>query len=377
MTTRVLLVGHAAAEAEVVARLLEREGDASVRQARTAAELDQALRVVPPPDVGVTIHEGDGMLSRDAADRFAACGITVVVRADVLPARAADAYLRAGVAACVATGDVDALPQAVAEAVATRERARLAACRSVAAKMEAIHRFARRVSHDFNNIFGTVLTTVELMSRDTEGGVRPEDVTEIRDHIKRAAAFARQLVTFPRGPATDTPPLVLNDGLAGPVERLRQAAGTSIHVELHLAGDLWPVLADRSQVEQVVTLLLDNARDALPDGGRVVIETANVELGWNDGEAHSPDVAARFVRLVVSDTGAGLDPTARDRLFEPFFTTKQRPSAFDRGLTVVYGLVRQAGGFVHGTGRLGQGATFVTYFPAAEPMRDGPANRGP
>jgi len=365
LTVRVLLIGHGTPDAEAVARLLEREADAAVGQVRTLAELDQALRALPRPDVAVTVHEDDGALSREAAARLGDFGVPVVVRADVVPARAADAYLRVGVAACVATNDLGALPRALARAITRRERARLAACRSVVVKMEGIRRLARRVAHDFNNIFGTVLTTAELMSQDLAGGaVRPEDVREIREHIKRAAAFARTLVTFAQ-PAAPAQLLALNEVVGGPVERLRQAVGSQIQIEVHLAGDLWPVLADPSQVEQIVTLLLDNARDALPDGGRVVVDTANIDLGGDD-EAPGSDLAARFARLAVSDTGAGLDAVTRDRLFEPFFTTKQRPTALDRGLTTVYGLVRQAGGFVYGTGGPGQGATFMAYFPAAE-----------
>jgi len=369
---RVLLVGHGTPEDAAVARLLERELGASVGKARTMAELDQALRTLPGPDVVVAIHEDEGTLGTEAAVRLGALGVPLVVRADFLPATAADAYLRVGVAACVATRELEALPRAVREALVRRDRAGLAACRSVVAKMEAIRRFASRAAHDFNNIMGTVLTTAELMSQDlAHGGVRPEDLTEIRGHIKRAAAFARQLVAFAPGPAAEARPLILNDVVDGPVERLRHAVGGAIQLEVHAADDLWPVLADRSQVEQIVTLLLDNARDALPNGGRVVLHTANTEIGWDDDEAPGPDLSARFVRLTVSDTGVGLDPVARDRLFEPFFTTKERPGAFERGLTTVYGLVRQAGGFVWGTGRPGQGATFAVYFPAAqgEPAR--------
>jgi signal transduction histidine kinase len=241
---------------------------------------------------------------------------------------------------------------------------------SIVAKIEAIRRFARRVAHDFNNFLAAILTTTELLDLDlAKGTPRAQDVAEIRDQARRAAGFARSLLAFGNEAASPVrvPALSLNSLVTGHVPTLRERLGPAIEVVTVLGEDVSPVRADPADVERILDALVTNAGRAMPDGGTLTIATSNAVLDADGGRRALLPTATRFVRLVVRDTGTGMDPATRERLFEPFFTTQESAPGAGFGLATVYCVVRACGGWIEGGGETGQGATFITYFPAAAP----------
>ncbi len=235
------------------------------------------------------------------------------------------------------------------------ERRRLEAQLHQAQKMEALGRLAGCVAHDFNNLLMVVRGYVDLIGARLEAGKPPNG--EI-DHIRKAAdsamSLTRQLLTFARRQVFQPRVLDLNAVVADLDPTLRRLVGED--VELVTAPGARPgiVLADPGQVEQVVMNLAVNARDAMPGGGRLVIETADVM------HAGEPTVA-----LVVSDTGSGMDTATQNRIFEPFFTTKDKGKGTGLGLATVYGIVQQHQGAIEVDSAIGRGTTFRIYLPAA------------
>ena len=354
-------------------------------EGEAAAMLQAVLDALPDPVV-VTDQEGRCLLANAAAARMAGVPVRALVgssAADPPPADAAHALLalRHGAARWQITrvpvrSPSDGTPLLVTVARAVAAAGALEECRRVAAKMEAIRRFARRVAHDFNNIFAAIFTTAELLAIDlAKGTPRPEDVAEIRDQTRRAAAFARTLVTFATEAPSDVRPVSLNALVAGHAPLLRQRLAPDIELVQRLAGDLSPVRADPAHVAQILDALADNAGRAMSGGGRLTIVTANVELDVSGEAADRPSTAGRFVQLLVCDTGTGVDRATRERLFEPFFTMQGFAPEAGFGLATVYRLVRASGGWVRGDGESGNGATFAAYFPAAaEPGTARPRN---
>jgi two-component system, cell cycle sensor histidine kinase and response regulator CckA len=232
-----------------------------------------------------------------------------------------------------------------------------------AQKMEAVGRLAGGVAHDFNNLLSVILATASLAIEDlpVDDPLRPE-LDEIRKAGERAAALTRQLLAFSRQQVLHPRVVDLNQIVAGLEKMLRRLVGHDAELALVTAPRLGQVLADQGQLEQVIMNLVVNARDALPAGGRITIETANVEL--DDGEAASMGVApGSYVRLTVADTGTGMDTATRVRIFEPFFTTKEKGKGTGLGLSTVYGIVIQSGGHVRVHSQPGAGATFEVFLP--------------
>ena len=251
---------------------------------------------------------------------------------------------------------------------AERERDRLQAELQQAQRLESIGQLAAGVAHDFNNLLSVILNYASLAKDQVADGPVREDLTEIERAAERAAALTRQLLTF--GSRDDVRPanLDLNAVLHDLAGMLQHAAGDGVSVELRLAEDLWQVRADGGQLEQVLVNLTLNARDAMPSGGVLRIETWNVEgRGGRGGR----------VRLVVRDTGTGMDAEVRVRAFEPFFTTKEAGEGTGLGLATVYGIVKGAGGDVAIESEPGQGTVVTVELPAlAGPSRHGEPRDG-
>ncbi|HWQ34687.1 MAG TPA: response regulator [Blastocatellia bacterium] len=236
-----------------------------------------------------------------------------------------------------------------------------------AQKMEAIGRLAGGIAHDFNNITTVVYGQSELLlKRLSESDPARNNVEEIKKAGERAASLTRQLLAFSRKQILQPRVLDLNEIILEMEDMLRRLIGEDIELTLSLAPALGKVKADPGQLQQVLLNLVINARDAMPQGGRLIIETADVEL--SEGLASEPDTVApgRYVMVAVSDTGTGMTPEVQERIFEPFFTTKEQSKGTGLGLSTVYGIVSQSGGCIRVHSEPGAGTSFSIYLPQAE-----------
>ena len=234
----------------------------------------------------------------------------------------------------------------------------------LAQKMEAVGRLAGGVAHDFNNLLLVINGQSELALKGLDQNHPSRiKVQAIREAGEKAAALTRQLLTFSRRQAVEYRPLHLNQVVAGMEQFLRRLIGEDISVRIDLQRDLWPIMADQAQMEQIVMNLAVNARDAMPLGGALTIEASNVFI-HADQRIDLP--AGAYVLLAVSDNGCGMDSQTISRIFEPFFTTKAQDKGTGLGLSTVYGIVKQMKGEILVYSEQGQGTTFKIYLPIGE-----------
>jgi signal transduction histidine kinase/CheY-like chemotaxis protein len=231
-------------------------------------------------------------------------------------------------------------------------------------KMEAIGRLAGGIAHDFNNVLSVVLTCSEMALLDLEpdSPVRA-DIEEIHQAGERAGRLTRQLLAFSRQQVIEPRALVINEAVQSMQTMLRRVLGNDIELEARLADELFAVLADSGQIEQVLMNLIINARDAMPKGGRITLATANVRLNGQYALSHLGVTEGDYVLLSVTDTGTGMAKETQQRIFEPFFTTKEKGKGTGLGLSTVYGIVKQMGGHIWLHSEPGQGTVFELYLP--------------
>ena len=263
------------------------------------------------------------------------------------------------------------MPLAVRRAIQeSRDRSRrrqLEAELIQAQKMEAIGRLAGGVAHDFNNLLTVINGFSELLlSATPPEDPRHVDLSEIVSAGRRAATLTRQLLAFSRRQVFQPTTIDLNSILSGLEKMLARLIGADVQLILRLAPRLHPVNADAGQIEQVLINLVVNARDAMPQGGRITVETCNVQVDEAHASLHPGSRAGPHARVEVTDTGTGITEEVRRHLFEPFFTTKEKGKGTGLGLSTAHGIIRQSGGSIDVSSAPGQGASFRIYLPRSE-----------
>lgn len=233
-------------------------------------------------------------------------------------------------------------------------------------KLEAIGRLSGGVAHDFNNILGVIIGYAEALQQEAGSESQNEAVEEILKAGHRAASLTQQLLAFSRKQVLEPKILDLNAVVADVDKMLRRLIGEDIDLKVTASADLGTVKADRGQIEQVLMNLAVNARDAMPRGGQLRLETSNIELRAQDLKDRKYVIPGQYVMLQVIDAGCGMSAEVQARIFEPFFTTKETGKGTGLGLATVYGVIKQSGGYIWVESEQGRGATFKIFLPRAE-----------
>jgi two-component system, cell cycle sensor histidine kinase and response regulator CckA len=237
----------------------------------------------------------------------------------------------------------------------------------MAAKMEAVGRLSGGIAHDFNNLLGVIIGYSQVLGRKLgKDSPLAEHAEEVERAAQRAVSLTRQLLAFSRQQILTPAVLDLNTLVCDMEKMLPRLIGEDITVSLRLEPELGRVKADHGQIEQVVMNLAVNARDAMPEGGRLVIETGNAELDEAYARQHPGARPGRYVKLTVTDSGIGMNRETLAHIFEPFFTTKEVGKGTGLGLATVYGVVKQSGGYIWVDSELGQGSSFQIFLPCIE-----------
>ncbi len=243
-------------------------------------------------------------------------------------------------------------------------------------KLEAVGRLAGGMAHDFNNVLVVIKLSTELMLRQiTPDNGLSKPLLQISKAADRAAALTKQMLAFGRQQMMQTRIINLNSVVSETSHMLRQVIGEDIQLVTKLSDAVDNSRLDPDQLTQVILNLAVNARDAMPEGGTLHIETANADLDDAYTKTHPPVQPGRYVMLAVSDTGTGIDKSILPRIFDPFFTTKEVGKGTGLGLSIVYGIVKQSGGYIWVYSEPGHGTTFKLYFPATTAALESPVLR--
>ncbi|MEA2935629.1 MAG: two-component system, cell cycle sensor histidine kinase and response regulator CckA [Variibacter sp.] len=320
--------------------------------------------------------EGKSLLSviaeRDRASLASAIAKAAEGRGDIAPFDAglagdADRSARLFVASVDESEERDR-ESAIVFAIETTEQRGLERQFAQSQKMQAVGQLAGGIAHDFNNVLSAIMMATDFLlnaHRPTDPSF--QDIMQVKQNANRAASLVRQLLAFSRRQTMRPQVLNLGDVLSDLTMLLRRLIGEKVKPEVVCGRDLWPVKADLSQFEQVVVNLAVNARDAMPDGGKLTIRTLNVAAPECARYAHNGLPTADYVVVEVSDTGTGIPPDIIDQIFEPFFSTKEVGKGTGLGLSTVYGIVKQTDGYIYVDSEVGRGTTFRIFLPRHEP----------
>ncbi|MDU3045412.1 cell cycle histidine kinase CckA [Bradyrhizobium sp.] len=241
-------------------------------------------------------------------------------------------------------------------------------------KMEMVGQLAGGIAHDFNNVLSAIMMANDfLLNAHKPTDPSFQDIMQIKQNATRAATLVRQLLAFSRRQTLRPQVLDLGDALSDLTMLLRRLIGEKVKLDLVHGRDLWPVKVDVSQFEQVVVNLAVNARDAMPDGGKLSVRTANVSADEAAQGAYKGMPVADYVRIEISDTGTGIPAEIREKIFEPFFSTKEVGKGTGLGLSTVYGIIKQTGGFIYVDSEVGKGTTFQIFLPRHHVVAEVPA----
>ena len=236
--------------------------------------------------------------------------------------------------------------------------------RDQAEKMRSVGQLAGGIAHDFNNVLSAIMMATDfLLNAHKPTDPSFQDIMQIKQNANRAASLVRQLLAFSRRQTLRPEVIDLGETLSDLGMLLKRLLGERVTLEVKHGRDLWPVKADISQFEQVVVNLAVNARDAMPEGGKLIIRTANIAAADAGKLEHKGMPAADYVLVEVSDTGTGIAPDIIDKIFDPFFSTKEVGKGTGLGLSTVYGIIKQTGGFIYPSSAPGRGTTFSIYLP--------------
>jgi PAS domain S-box-containing protein len=345
--------------------LLDATGQITYASPSTAAVLGRAVDAVVGANAFDLLHPDDVALVRAALTTLRGKpGTSVAVRSRF---RHGDETWHEGEGTVTNRLNDPAVRAVVFNYRDVTERARLENQLRQAQKMEAVGRLAGGVAHDFNNVLTAVFGYVDMLREELPSNSGAlEDLAEVRKAAERAAGLTRQLLAFSRQQVMEPVVLRPNELLEDLEKMLHRMISEDVELKLALKPDVGNVRADEGQLQQVVMNLVVNARDAMPRGGKILIESANAELTEQYAELHQPVIPGRYVMIAVSDTGTGMTPHVKAHIFEPFFTTKQKGQGTGLGLSMVYGIVKQSGGYIWVYSEVGRGTTFKVYLPRVD-----------
>lgn len=372
---RVLFIEDSEDDATIQVRLLRQAGyDVAYACVQSAEELKAALK--NPWDIVISDYSMPHFSGTEALKVVREKGVDVpfIFVSGTIGEGAAVAALKVGAQDYLMKANLGRLIPSVQrelrESRDRRQRKRLEEQVHQLQRFEAIGRLAGGVAHDFNNVIGAIMGWAEIGANAAyPGGDLQDKFLKIRAQADRASGLTRQLLAFARRQTLQPCNTNLNELAKESISLLRNVIGEQIEIQLQLAQDLEVIWADPGQVEQVLMNLSLNARDAMPDGGRLVVETKNVSVGEDFQRLHPYALPGNYVLLRVLDTGAGMDAETLTHIFEPFFTTKEIGRGTGLGLATVYGIVKQHKGFIDVDSTPGQGTEFRVYLP----LGNGPA----
>jgi two-component system cell cycle sensor histidine kinase/response regulator CckA len=257
---------------------------------------------------------------------------------------------------------------AIVYALETTDRRRLENQFAQSQKMEMVGKLAGGIAHDFNNVLSAIMMATDfLLNAHKPTDPSFQDIMQIKQNANRAASLVRQLLAFSRRQTLRPQVLSLGEALSDLTMLLRRLIGEKVQLEVVHGRDLWPVKVDISQFEQVIVNLAVNARDAMPEGGKLTVRTANVSADESKNYPSKGMPAADYVLVEVADSGVGIAPEIIEKIFEPFFSTKDVGKGTGLGLSTVYGIVKQTGGFIYVDSEVGRGTTFRIFLPRHMP----------